>query len=353
MVINSLLFICVNKALIFGQWLKSSIKKPTHYKLSGFFYALILFFSITCQAQRPTPFYSRDMNPFSLIYGLPSASPAALLKNNNSRLTSALIISNTLNIQSATNENLLVDVETQQISFLYDVNFKKNWMFRLQLPFIKHSRGFLDSAINSYHQALGLPEGFRPSTPNDQININYSRENQQLININNSQNSLGDISLQLAWQATIKTTNALSLWLSLKLPSGDKNKLTGSGASDITAWASIDHQLSKTKWLYAQGGLLYMSNSDLFKNTQKNWATFATAGLKLQPWNIIEIKAQFDFHSAFYRSNLNFLNEVIQLTFGGSYIPNKTHSIDLSVTEDIKSTASPDVNFNLSWSINF
>ncbi len=313
----------------------------------------LLFFSVTSHAQRPAPFSSRDMNPFSLIYGIPSASPAALLKNNHSRLTSSLIISNTLNIQSSINENLLVDVETQLINFSYDINFKKNWMLRLQLPFIKHSGGFLDSVINSYHQALSLPEGFRPNTPNDLININYSLENQQLININNTQNSLGDISLQLAWQATFKETNALSLWLSLKLPSGDENKLTGSGSSDLTTWASIDHQFSKSKWLYAQAGLLYMGNGGPLKDTQKNWATFATTGLKFQPWDTIDIKAQLDFHSALYHSNLNFLNEVIQLTFGGSYKPNKVHRINLSVTEDIKSTASPDVSFNLGWAINF
>lgn len=330
-----------------------SLKKATHYIISGFFYVLILLLSTPgLTQQRPSPFTTRDESPFSLIYGLPIASPASLLKNKQSRWSSSLSISNTLNTQSSNNESLLIDVESLHVNLLYDYGFNDNWMLRVQLPYISYSGGFLDSAIDAYHQALGLPESSRPNFPSDQININVSLNNQAVTLVNSAQKALGDVSIQVAWQAQHSENIALSYWTSLKLPTGNEDKLTGSGGTDIASWAAMDYRLSDTRWLYGQGGVLYMGDSKILQNIQINWAAFATAGIKFQPWNSIQLKAQFDFHSALYDSELTFFDHVIQITFGGSYIANKKHSVDFSIAEDIKSASSPDVTFNMSWIVN-
>ncbi len=300
-------------------------------------------------AEQPSPFLTRDASPFSLIFGLPLASSAKLLENKQSRWISSFNISNTINSQTNTNENLFIDVETWNINFLYDYNFKKDWMLRVQLPYMVHSGGFLDSAIDSYHKALGLPEDIRPNFPTDQIDINYNRNGETLVDISGKQSALGDISIQMAWQAQQSEQGAISYWASLKLPSGNANKITGSGAIDIAGWAAMNYRLTQTRWLYGQGGILLMGDSDLFKNIQNSFAAFGNLGIKFQPWDSIELKAQFDFHTAFYDSDLEFLGEVLQLTFGGGYIINENHKIDFAIAEDIKNGASPDVNFNISW----
>ncbi|VAW66522.1 hypothetical protein MNBD_GAMMA11-1235 [hydrothermal vent metagenome] len=329
-------------------------EKPIGLIINGLFYSLLLFFSLAIfnkpvLAEPPTPFLTRDQSPFSLIYGLPLASSAQLLQKNQSRWISSLNISNTLNSQSGANDSLLIDVETAQLNLLFDYSFKADWMVRFQLPFIKHSGGVLDSAIDSYHQTFGFPEGLRPGVARNQININYSRDNIEQLNIDSQQQSVGDVSIQLAWQANSTRNRVTSYWLSLKLPTGDERKLTGSGATDIAAWSSSSYRLSETRWLYGQAGLLYMGNSDVLKLIQKNWAVFANAGIKFEPWQNIELKAQLDMHSAFYDTDIEFLGDVIQLTFGGSYIINKSHKLDFAIAEDIKNNASPDVNFNISW----
>ena len=326
-----------------------NIKKPAGCKISGFFLALFFLSSSNSFAAHPTPFLTRNESPFSLIYGLPLASSAKLLENNQSRWISSFNISNTINSETNNNENLFIDIETWHINFLYDNNFKENWMLRVQLPYISHSGGFLDSAIDLYHQTLGLPENIRPNFPQDQINIDLTLNNLNLINIDNNQSALGDISFQLAWQAYQTNQSALSYWLSLKLPTGDEAKLTGSGGTDVAIWATMSHRLSDTRWLYGQGGLLYMSDSDVLKSIHKNWAAFGNAGIKFQPWNDIELKAQLDIHSALFNSELEFLNNVIQITFGGSYTINNKHKLDFAIVEDIQAEASPDVNFNISW----
>lgn len=326
-------------------------KKPASCKISGFFLALLFFTSHNSFAEHPSPLLTRNESPFSIIYGLPLASSANLLSNNDSRWISSFNFSNTINAQSNSNDYLFIDVETWHVNFLYDYAFKENWMFRLQLPYIVHSGGILDSPIDSYHQALSLPENIRPDFLHDQININLNHNNSALTDINSRQQSLGDISLQLAWQAERSEQHALSYWFSLKLPTGNEDKLTGSGATDIALWASMDKGLTDTRWLYGQAGLLYMSDSTTFKNLQNNLALFGNAGIKFQPSKDIEIKTQLDFHSAFYDSDLEFLSHVIQLTFGGTYNINKKNKLDFAVVEDILNSASPDVSFNVSWLI--
>lgn len=330
------------------------IRKPAGCKIGGFFLCLFFIFNSSCFANdHPEPFLTRNESPFSLVFGLPLASSAQLLENRKSRWISSLNISNTLNAQSGNQQQLLIDVETWNANFLYDYAFAQNWMLRLQLPYIAHSGGILDSAIDSYHQAFGLPENIRPLFPLDQIDINVSLNNQTAVNINSDQSAIGDISLQLAWQAQNTEQSSLSYWVSLKLPTGDENSLTGSGATDIASWASMDYKLSKTRWVYGQAGLLYMGKGNVLSSIQKNWAAYGNAGIKFQPWEPIELKAQLDFHTAFYDSTLEFLGEVVQLTFGGSYLLNKQHKIDFAVVEDIKNGASPDVNFNISWWVSY
>lgn len=327
-------------------------KKPADYIISRLFLCFFLVFGSSGYAQSSDPFLTRNQSPFSLIYGIPYASPARLLEQNTSRWISSLNISNELIVQTDSTNQLDVDLETWQFNLFYDYAFNKNWMFRLQLPLIAHTGGMFDSAIDSFHQALNFPEGLRPIYPHNQIDISYAQSNTDQININNSEKDLGDISLQLAWQSKKLNNMAISYWSSLKLPTGNHKKLTGSGSTDIATWSSIDYQLNNTRWLYGQAGLLFTYNNKVLDEIHNNWAAFANLGIKFQPWKPIELKAQLDLHSALFDSDILFLGEAAQITFGGSFLLNSKNKINFSVGEDLKRKASPDVSFNISWWIN-
>ena len=304
-------------------------------------------------AQPASPLLTRNQSPLSLIYGIPYASPARLLELNKSQWISSLNISNTLIEQKGSNDNLLIDLETWQLSLLFDYGFTENWMLRIQLPMIAHTGGILDSSIDKFHQVFNLPEGLRPFFPQDEITINYRRNNSNIINISSNQKDIGDISLQLAWQEKKSNTMAVSYWSSIKLPTGDYKKLTGSGSTDIASWGSVDFQLNSNHWLYGQLGLIFMHNNKVLNDIHKKWAIFSNFGIEFQAWQPITFKAQIDFNSALYDTNILFVGDVYQLTFGGSYLYNEKNKIDFSIGEDIKTSSSPDVSFNISWWINF
>lgn len=291
----------------------------------------------------------RDQNPFALIYGLPHATAARLPTTSPQGWVFSLNGSNQLISHTSQDAELLVDLETWQLNLFYDYRLKENWLLRIQLPLITHGGGFMDGPIDRYHELTGLPRDIRPMFDDNQTQISYSENQQSLLEINQRQKGLGDISLQLGWQTDKSAAHALSHWFSIKLPSGDSDKLTGSGGTDIALWSALDYQLTTSSWFYAQAGALYMSDGEVLQHRQNNWAGFATAGMAFETWPDIPLKAQFDMHSALYDSELKYLSETVQLTFGGSYRISPQQAIDFAITEDIQAGASPDVTFNISW----
>jgi len=326
--------------------LSRSVKKPAGGLIGGLF--LCLSISNACLADPARPFLVRDQNPFALIYGLPHATAARLPETPQGWIFS-LNGSNQLIYHTSLDAELLVDLETWQLNLFYDYRLKDNWLLRVQLPLISHSGGFMDAPIDRYHEITGLPRDIRPAFADDQLQISYSENQLNLLEINQRQKGIGDIALQLGWQADKSPERALSHWPSRKLPSGDSEKLTGTGGNDLALWSALDYRLSTNSWFYGQAGLLYMGDGEILKHRQKDWAVFTTAGISFQAWRDVTLKAQFDIHSALYDSELKYLSEAVQITFGGSYRISPQQNIDFAVAEDIQAGASPDVNFNISW----
>ena len=70
------------------------------------------------------------------------------------------------------------------------------------------------------------------------------------------------------------------------------------------------------------------------------------AGLGVNVWRGLELKLQFDAHSAvFDNTALDFLGEAVILTVGGMYRFESGWILDAAVSEDIAVDASPDVVF--------
>ena len=312
---------------------------------------LCLLSGLTCatsHAQNPAPFLTRDMNPLVLPYGLPLPSPARVISNHEQSFITSLNVSNTINVEQPANEDLFVDVETYQLNLLQAWGFDQ-WMLRLQLPITAHSSGFLDDWIENYHELMHLPEDIRPQYPQDDIDINYSVAGNQLLSLDQRATELGDIALQAAYQAIRSPDFALSLWAGLELPTGNSDSLTGSGSVDFSFWLAMDKGFINDRWLYANLGLLFISDGDILPGQQRHSIVFGNLGLQFHPWQMILLKAQLDMHSAFFDSDTEFLDHVIQLTFGGSVLISGKHRIDIAVAEDIRAGTSPDVNFNISW----
>jgi len=304
----------------------------------------------TKDAVAATPLQTHNLNPLTLIYGLPLVSPARLATGKQSFFSASYNFSNTLNAESVANEVLFIDGQTDELNLIYSHPINDKTRLRFRLPLSSHRAGSLDSFIDDFHDAFGFPGGERPNYPTDQFLFSYTRSGQELLRIDTPNRGIGDLSIDLAYQLSSNAQYAHSLWASIKLPTGDEQILTGSGKADTSIWLAAENNFSPDWSRYYNIGLLLTGKSSVLSEIQKNEILFGTAGLEWRIFRAITLNIQLDFHTAFYQSKTTFLGDSVQISSGGHIKIDKNRRIDIVVVEDIYVGASPDVTFQLGYS---
>lgn len=288
------------------------------------------------------------MNPLTLVYGLPLISPARL--SQQSSFSASLNVSNTINTEDKANETLFIDGETTELNLIYSFPVDDKTLARIRLPLISHDAGSLDSFIDDFHQSFGFPEGDRPNFANNQFLFLYQLNNTDIIRIDQANQGVGEITIDFGYQVYANSNEAGSLWSSVKLPTGDSKKLTGSEQFDVAIWYATENRF-QTEWTrYYNLGLLITEEADILPGLQKTEIVFGTAGIEWQTTAEVTLNIQLDFHSAFYNSKTKFLGDSIQISSGGHIQLFAKGRLDIVVIEDIYVGASPDVTFQLGYS---
>jgi hypothetical protein len=293
------------------------------------------------------PFNARDQNPFLAGFGLPSAMPtraaAGETRDWSGRLD--LFWGSTALIQQSGPETLIVDAETREARLTLQAPLSERFAFQLQLPHRYTGAGNLDGFIDGWHDAFGLPDGARSDLPSDAINITYVRDQSSRLSVTSSASGLGDVQAALGYDVIAAQASALSAWLSVKLPTGDADKLTGSGATDISFILAGQRSLDEDWSVFGQASVTWLGDGDLLPYRQRSAVWSGLAGLSGRVWRGLSLKAQIDAHTAAFDSDLDFLNEAVVLTVGGDYTFASGWRMDIGVSEDIAVERSPDVVF--------
>lgn len=307
---------------------------------------LLSGFSVTAGAA-VWPFQTHNQSPFSLIYGLPAPTAADIEAPGSVIVNWSVNISNVSIVQSAGNEFLIVDGETYQTDLTAVLGAAEGWALSVTLPFVAYSPGRLDGPIENYHDWFGLPQGNRLETPRDRLLFVYQRNGIERIHINRRQSAVGDLLLSAGRRIHSTENAAYSVWAGIKLPTGDSNELTGSGAADVSLWGAARKNLSEQWQLHGTAGLLFPGKGDILPELQEDTVFFGSMGAQWRHWRSIPLKAQLEWHTDFYEdSGIRFLGDVLQLTFGIGWEISPSLFFDFAIAEDIKEEASPDVNFH-------
>lgn len=307
----------------------------------------LLLSSLPGIAGQAVPFQTRDQNPLNLIYGLPTPTAANVTASGAFTLTWSVNISNTLVVDRAGDESLTIDGESHETELTAAYGIGDRWALQVKLPLIAYTPGMLDRPIEKYHDWLGLNQGDRLQTPRDRLLFVYERNGIERLRLDRRENGLGDIQLIAGRQMHSSAHSACSLWAGVKLPTGDSDSLTGSGAVDVSLWGAGSRMLNENWQLYGTAGLLLLGNGDVLPEQQEDSVFFGSLGVQWARWKTVTIKTQLEWHTDFYKdTGARFLGDVLQLTFGPSWEISPDLFLDFAVSEDIKVEASPDVNFN-------
>lgn len=308
----------------------------------------LLCFSSDSLPEPAAPFLTRNQNPLVLIYGLPAPTAARPAPAGEWHTAGSFGAANMINVETSANEQLLIDGEIHRFDYFAEYGLNDDWTLRAQIPFLRHGGGTLDRPIERYHGALGLNQGFRPDHPRDRLLYYYRRNGRERLNFTQSQGGVGDIQVMAARRLRESAATDYSLWLGLKLPTGEADRFTGSGAADVSVWGAARHAPAERWQLYGTAGAIAVGRGDRLGDLQENAVLFGSAGAHWKMYRRLALKAQFEWHSSFYKdTDTRFLGDVLQLTFGGTWQAGANTFFDIAIAEDIKEDASPDVNFNL------
>jgi hypothetical protein len=293
-----------------------------------------------------SPFPTRDQNALLAGYGLPVPLPSRLAPDGAWEWAADFNWASTALLQEEGNEALLVDAESRELRLVLGRALSDRWTVQLQLPYRYTGAGNLDSFIDSWHDFFGLPEGERPNLPRDQFRIAYERNGDLVIDRTSSVEGIGDLSADIGYQWISSEATSVAAWASLKLPTGDADDLTGSGAADASLALAAEHRFGDRWSAFGQVAVSFLGDGDLLPAQQRSVAWSGLAGIGINVWRGLELKLQFDGHSAIFDdTQLDYLGDSLSLTVGGAWKFASGWQIDFGVSEDIVVEAAPDVVF--------
>jgi len=296
------------------------------------------------------PLYVTNTSPLAGLLGLPAQRTAA--SETPGSFTVAMhagVASHYVSKQTPT-EELHIDGETASVVLDARYGFAPRWDVQLELPWIQHSRGQLDSVIDSWHDLWGTSTGGRSSSPPDQLRY-YYRAPDNAFDLPDKVSGVGDITLALNRELMRTEKSLLSARLGYKFASGRESNFLGSGGDDVFISlnvSGVDLGGWPLGW-HGQIGYLRAGSSDLLGSQQEKNLWFAGVSFDWAVRDSLSLLAQLDSHAAPLDSDITALgSEAFLLSLGMRWRFTQQWSMDFSLIEDVRVSTAPDVTFQAS-----
>ncbi len=309
---------------------------------TGLFRSLCLLLCMPSTAVSD-PLYVKNLSPYAATLGFPNLQSGQPLGKDQTKLSLHGQVANTSTDDTTTTESVLLDGETHRVAARYQRGIGKEWQVTLEVPWVRHSGGFLDKPIEQWHDFWGLPNGNRDELPRNQLLYAYDSPGFDY-RYQDSQSGLGDTQISVQRSLYSKNRIFLSLHAGVELPTGNEDKLSGNGKADYFFGlnASGLHDEAKLNW-HTQLGYLRAGELDSLAPIQKRDLWYASAGLVCKAWPSVHLKAQLDSHAAPFDSQLPQLGDhAVLLSLGAGFQIGEQLQLEVSFYEDIAVDTAPD-----------
>jgi len=312
---------------------------------------LVLFaIALSAKADLFEPFSTSNLNPFTQSYGLPNAKSAALPQAKQWQLGLQTDFANNFTQGKSTLESINIDGETYRATFSVTRGLTDRLSLGLDVPYVMNRGGSLDRFIEDWHKLFGLPNSGREDVRQDELNYQY-QSGSETFRLTDSASGIGDARIHLGYQFNRASSRQWAIRAGVKLPTGNERKLLGSGSTDLFASVHVndDNLIKHPDWtVRAHVGALAIGDGDVIKKSAEDWVIYGSGTISWRAWEKVSLKAQLDYHSAFFDSDLEELGDPsAQLILGGTIRLSQRSYLDISVSEDIVTDTAPDVVFQI------
>ena len=299
-----------------------------------------------------TPLNDHDNGPLSGIFGLPDSTEGADLLPAGSQAWGVVALISSHSVDDArSDETLVLDGETTRIELGFRYGVTSRLELGVELPFIRHEPGGLDSVVDTWHDLFGFPDGPRGSRPKDVLEFRYEDAQGDQLDVGRSTGGLGDIRMFAGWEIGKTERSRSALRLGVKLPTGDSGDLLGSGGADLSLGLAGDvRSLWGNEKLrgYYRLGAVYLGEPDLLADRYNELVGHAAFGLGYAATPDIELRIQGAGRSALYDSPIETLGDPsAAILVGGNIKLSARLTLSLAVGEDLIVKSVPDVSFQI------
>lgn len=294
----------------------------------------------------------RHGGPFTGLFGFPSpAESLALDPEVGWRLDFTLQGASHSVSEVSGNEELLLDGESWRSALRLRIRAGARLELGIEVPWIRHTGGSLDGLIDDWHSVLGLPDGIRDQRPEDAITFSYRSSSDAQLEFDRNVSGIGDIRLSAGYLMARHSDGSLALRFGVELPTGDADKLTGNGGSDVSmaiAWER-ESRAGGRRWAsHVVAGAVRFGDSDLSAIQTREWGAWVQAGLGWYLTPSVEILGSIQSATSPIDSGLRaYDGGSLMLSLGAGFDIGKHYRLDLGFSEDINVESAPDIMFLL------
>ena len=316
------------------------------------FIALLLLFQALVATVRAEVLNDHDNGPLTGLFGLPDSTEGANLVARGGLRVDTVVTTASHSIVDVGNDELLaLDGETSRLEMTLRYGLSDRIEIGVELPYVWHESGGLDTLIDSWHAAFSLPPGFRDLQPTDELEIRYADGSSPGVDVTGNSRGPGDVRLIGGWRIAADDARSLALRVGVKLPTGDSSALLGSRGTDVSVGLAGDYDA----WLGRPGLNAYFRASAIrigeparLAHRYREFVGHLALGLGIVASEYIELRAQAALRSAAYDSSINNLGAAaLSLTFGGNVSLTEQWRLSIALAEDIRVHTAPDVAFQL------
>lgn len=304
------------------------------------------------------PFQTHNQSPLVHFFGIPTNSGGLILEKNTFWFANYFSIANNATSAQINEEAIYLDGEMYRNELFISYGLFSKLEVGIAIPVVKHSSGVMDSFISNWHDAFNLPGKSRKLMPDYSLNYFFMEEKEMVFEMNESKLSFGDISFSMGVPIVQSPKHDLSFRSFVKLPTGNKANLVGSGTSDFGFQITgMINSLPKRKefTFYYSGGYLRIGKGALLENKVTRNVGFGSIGLAFNANDNWYLKSQLDFHTSLYEKSYTkqLGNASAQLVLGLDYFVAKDLAISIAFVEDIIVNTAPDFVLQVGVSYQF
>lgn len=302
--------------------------------------------SVHAEEQLTDAFPLRNHNPFLQVFGLPSFQTADLAQPDQWDFGISVDIANDADDADRLVERLIIDAESRVLNLSLRRRLSDRLEVGIDVPYVRHSGGSLDSLIFNFHDLVGLSNSSRDG-PQDQYRLFFEKQGVTFFDTDVPTSGVGDVQISAALGF-----EKLTLRAAVKAPTGDPDKLTGSGAADLSlgvygggAASLFDRPFSYSGFL----GMLALGDGEVMPELQRSVLPYGGAALRWQVTSRFALATQMYVQGPYFEADLDELGgSTFQLAFGAD-VRFKRSLLRFAIVEDIAAGAAPDFALHLSF----